>query len=94
MRERLDPRRPTPRLRSDAVIGEVASAKCGPYHILKRREAGAYLRLSPRERFLATLMTGERTVSEVAVEYFVRYRSRAAEHDPYDGDAQTGLNGW
>jgi CRP-like cAMP-binding protein/Zn-dependent protease len=75
--EQLDPMRPKPQLRPGIIIAEMQSARNDTYYIIKSPDAGAYLHVSPREHYLLMLMNGERTVKEIVLEYFYKYRSMA-----------------
>src|SRR5215212_9243694 len=77
LHERLDPRQLRPKIRSDVVVQQFDSKRLGTYYMLKSPEAGTYLRLSPREYFLVSLMDGERTIKDLVVAYFLQYRSMA-----------------
>ncbi len=47
------------------------------YYILKNTRAGTYLRLSEEQVFLWNLMDGQHSIRDMAVAYFVRYKSLA-----------------
>ena len=49
------------------------------YYILKNTRAGSYLRLSEEQVYLWNLMDGQHSIRDLAVAYFVRYKSLAVE---------------
>jgi putative peptide zinc metalloprotease protein len=71
----LDPLLSRPQLHPDVVMRRLESRRHGPYYVLKSPHSGAYLRLGLREHELLGLMDGHRTITEIAVEAFYRYRS-------------------
>jgi putative peptide zinc metalloprotease protein len=75
--ERLDPMLVAPRLRPDVVVRELNSARHGSYYMIKSPRAGTYLKLSPREHYILSLMDGSRTVKEITLAYFYEYGSLA-----------------
>jgi putative peptide zinc metalloprotease protein len=50
-----------------------------PYYILKNLRAGLYLRLSEEQVFLWNLMDGQHSVQDMAVAYFITYKSLAIQ---------------
>ncbi|MGE3911609.1 MAG: cyclic nucleotide-binding domain-containing protein [Chloroflexota bacterium] len=75
--ERLDPMLQAPQLRPDVVIQALESRRHGPYVMIKSPQAGAYLKLSPREHYILGLMDGTRSVKEITLTYFYEYGSLA-----------------
>ncbi|MBC8508098.1 MAG: hypothetical protein ISR58_05260 [Anaerolineales bacterium] len=49
------------------------------YYILKNTRAGSYLRLSEEQVFLWNLMDGQHSVRDMALAYFIRYKSLVVE---------------
>jgi len=75
--ERLDPMLLAPRLRPDVVVQALESARHGLYYMIKSPQAGTYLKLSPRERYILSLMDGTRTVKEITLADFYEHGSLA-----------------
>ncbi len=64
-----------PRLRAELVQAAQHRSRAGePYVVVKNRARPAYLRLTAREYALLELMDGTRSVSDLVVEYLLRYR--------------------
>jgi len=75
--ERLDPMLHAPQVRPDVVVQALESSRHGPYYMIKSPRAGTYLKLSPREQYILSLMDGTRTVKEITLEYFYEHGSLA-----------------
>src|SRR3989304_3850590 len=59
--------------RAEGVIVRELRDRAGPYHVLKRPEAGTYVRLSPREYWVWERLDGVTTLQELVVAYFLEH---------------------
>lgn len=61
------------------ALKKLRAANSQEYYILKNMRAGTYLRLSEEQVFLWNLMDGQHTVQDMAVAYFIKYKSLAIQ---------------
>jgi putative peptide zinc metalloprotease protein len=70
-------RKPTRRL--GWALKELHTVDGQEYFVLKNTRAGAYLRLSEEQVYLWNLMDGQHSIRDMAVAYYLRYKSLAVE---------------
>jgi hypothetical protein len=73
----LDFARHVPRPIPEAEVHHVAGPGGADSYVLKNPRRHTYLKLSPEDHFLWTRMDGQRTVKDLLMEYFKRYKSFA-----------------
>jgi putative peptide zinc metalloprotease protein len=61
------------------AIKKFSTSSGSEYYILKNMRSGMYLRLSEQQIFLWNLMDGEHTIKDIAVAYFIHYKSLAIQ---------------
>jgi putative peptide zinc metalloprotease protein len=61
------------------ALKELQTAGGEAYYVLKNVRAGTYLRLTEEQVFIWDLMDGEHTIQDIAVAYFVRFKSLAIQ---------------
>jgi putative peptide zinc metalloprotease protein len=76
LKEMADPLLFRPQVRTDVVVRRLES-QGGQIYVLKNAVAGTYLRLDRREFDLWRLMDGSRSVKDLMVVYFRRYKALA-----------------
>jgi putative peptide zinc metalloprotease protein len=59
--------------RAEGVVVRELRDRAGPYYVLKQPEAGAYVRLSPREYWVWQRLDGTTTLQELVVAYFLEH---------------------
>ena len=57
------------------ALKQLISSKNEPYYVLKNLRQDQYLRLNDKQVFLWNLMDGEHSIQDIAVAYFVKYKS-------------------
>ncbi len=61
------------------ALKKLETASGEEYHILKNMRAGTYMRLTEKQVFIWNLMDGQHTIRDMAVAYFIRYKSLAIQ---------------
>lgn len=73
LRDRLDMYQMHPRRLEAVEEARLHSAREGEYYILKDRRDLTYVKLTPRDYYLWTLMDGTRSVKDLIVAYFLQF---------------------
>jgi putative peptide zinc metalloprotease protein len=68
-----------PRLRAEIQAFSLTSTREGPYYILKNPMTHAYLKVTPEEHHISSLMDGTKTIEELVVAYFMEFRVLAQD---------------
>ena len=76
LKELADPLVFRPQVRTDVIVRRL-ERQGRPVYVLKNAQTGTYLRLNEREFYLWRLMDGSRSVKDLMVVYFQRYRALA-----------------
>ena len=75
--QRVDFARERPRRRADLELTRLQSEKLGTYHIVKNPARSRYLKLTPEDYFLFSLMDGEHTVRDILLAYYREFGALA-----------------
>ena len=77
LKEKVDFASSKPERTAGIVESRLQSNREGEYYILKNPHAGTYLKLTDRDFYLWSLMDGTRSVKDLVVAYFTRYKAFA-----------------
>lgn len=75
--ERVDFARERPRRRHDLELTRHESERLGTYYVVKNPARGRYLKLTPEDHFLFSLMDGEHTVRDILLAYYREFGTLA-----------------
>ncbi len=75
--QQVDFARERPRRRNDLELTRLQSEKLGTHYIVKNPAAGRYLKLTPEDHFLFSLMDGEHTVRDLLLAYYREFGALA-----------------
>lgn len=73
LRDRLDVYQEQPCRITEVDEARLPSSRDGEYYVLKNRQDLTYVRLTPRDHYLWTLMDGTRSVKDLVVAYFLQF---------------------